>query len=78
MGRRRHRARPSETIKVLLAPLATPEVAQAAIGRLIEEWAALTYASMVEAAMTSQAANQPMDPNDDTACVVQAGAVGGA
>jgi len=72
------RARPAETIKVRIAPPGIPGATEAAIGHLIEEWAALTYACMVESAMVAQAANQPMHPPDEPASEPPGGAVGAA
>jgi hypothetical protein len=51
-------------IRVELAPNTPRELAQDAIGRLVEEWAALTYSYMVEAASDAPAANDPI-PHDD-------------
>lgn len=58
------RGRPVETIKVRVVPLATPEATEAAIGHLVEEWAALTYSCLLEAAMAMPTANEPMHPDD--------------
>jgi hypothetical protein len=52
-----------DTIKVRVAPLATPEATATAIGQLIEDWSALTYTCMVEAA--TPAANEPMQTTDE-------------
>jgi len=41
-------------------PLESREAAEVAIGRLVEEWAALTYSCLVEAAMASSEANEPV------------------
>ena len=67
------------TINVRLDPFATPEAARAALSRLIEEWAALTYACMVESALAAaQPANEPMLPSDEPVFVAPTGAVRGA
>ncbi|WP_243336667.1 hypothetical protein [Anaeromyxobacter soli] len=66
-ARTSNRAGPVGTIKVRIVPLETPEATAAAIGHLVEEWAALTYSCMVEAAMVAPAANEPMHPLDDAA-----------
>lgn len=79
-GTRPHRSkhpRPVETIRVRVAPVVSPEAARATIGQLVEEWAALTYVCMVEAAVAAQAANQPMNPSDEPVPDVPATAVGG-
>ena len=56
-----------------LAPATPREHAEEAIGRLVEEWAALTYSYMVEAATDAPAANDPMThgqaQENDAACV---------
>jgi hypothetical protein len=62
---RRTRMQPVETIKVRIASPDTPDVARDAFGRLVEEWAALTYCCMVEAAMAAPAVNEPMHPLSD-------------
>jgi hypothetical protein len=60
---RQRRGRTVDTIKVRVAPLATPEATATAIGQLIEDWSALTYTCMVEAA--TPAANEPMQPMNE-------------
>lgn len=49
--------RSAETIKVHVAPGDSAEAARAAIGHLVEEWAALTYRCLVEALSASEAAS---------------------
>jgi hypothetical protein len=63
--RRQRRERTADIIKVHLVPLATPEATATAIGQLIEDWSALTYTCMAEAAMTTPAANEPMQTTDE-------------
>ena len=48
------------TMRVRPSPSVSREAAEMAIGNLVEEWAALTYACMLDAAMASDAANEPM------------------
>jgi hypothetical protein len=72
------RARVVETINVRVVPLANREAIEGAIGKLVEEWAALTYTCMVEAAMAEQAATEPMQPPDAPASDEPTTAVGGA
>ena len=51
----------STTIRVRPQPSVSREAAETAIGHLVEDWAALTYACMLEAAMATPAANEPMN-----------------
>ncbi len=48
-------------IRVRPPPSVSREAAETAIGHLVEEWAALTYACMLEAAMATPAVNEPME-----------------
>jgi hypothetical protein len=50
-------SRSAETLKVHVAPGDSAEAARAAIGHLVEEWAALTYRCLVEALLASEAAS---------------------
>jgi hypothetical protein len=64
--------RPPETIKVHLLPVSTNVDVRAAIGRLVEEWSALTYSCLLDAAMAATAANEPMrsDATGTSSCDV--------
>jgi hypothetical protein len=55
-------------------PLESPAATEAAVGRLIEEWAALTYSCLVEAAMESQAEYERMEAVETTVAVEREGA----
>jgi hypothetical protein len=61
-----------ETIKVHIVPPESREAAEAALGRLMEEWAALTYSCLVAAAVASHAENEPMQPAETTSAVAVA------
>lgn len=58
------RMRPADIIKVHVGRCATAKTAEAAIAHLVEEWAALTYICMVEAAIAADAANEVMQPDE--------------